>query len=160
MKNIYTLSNSHFFNSSISNPSLQSTILLTNLGKRKRVLGQSIKYKDSNKRVVPVGPKLAIPNSYDGFFELLSEDGRSVRCIGKLILWCKHKWHWGVSSFISFNFPFIYISTSLRNYFTISSKYFNMACYLEWKASSVPISFEIKQNDSWTDNIQSFELPF
>jgi len=67
--------------SSISNPSLQSTILLTNLGKRKRVLGQSIKYKDSNKRVVPVGPKLAIPNSYDGFFELLSEDGRSVRCI-------------------------------------------------------------------------------
>ena len=64
--------------SSISNPSLQSTILLTNLGKRKRVLGQSIKYKDSNKRVVAVGPKLAIPNSYDGFFELLSEDGRSV----------------------------------------------------------------------------------
>ena len=92
LKNICRLSNSHFFNSSISNPSLQSTILLTNLGKRKRVLGQSIKYKDSNKRVVPVGPKLAIPNSYDGFFELLSEDGRSVRCIGKLTLWFKHKW--------------------------------------------------------------------
>ena len=50
--------------SSISNPSLQSTILLTNLGKRKRLLGQSIKYKDSNKRVVPVGPKLAIPSRY------------------------------------------------------------------------------------------------
>ena len=107
LKNIYTLSNSHFFNSSISNPSLQSTILLTNLGKRKRVLGQSIKYKDSNKRVVPVGPKLAIPNSYDGFFELLSEDGRSVRCIGKLNLWCKHTWYWGVSSVpFPFLFPF------------------------------------------------------
>ena len=66
--------------SSISNPGLQSTILLTNLGRRKRILAQSIKFKDS-KRVVPVGPKLAIPNSYDGYFELLSEDGRSVRCI-------------------------------------------------------------------------------
>ena len=31
--------------------------------------------------MVPVGPKLAIPNTYDGFFELLSEDGRSVKCI-------------------------------------------------------------------------------
>ena len=66
--------------SSISNPGLQSTILVTNLGRRKRILAQSIKFKDS-KRVVPVGPKLAIPNTYDGFFELLSEDGRSVRCI-------------------------------------------------------------------------------
>ena len=65
--------------SSISNPSLQSTILITNLGPRKRILAQSIKFKD--KRVAPVGPKLAIPNTYDGFFELLSEDGRSVRCI-------------------------------------------------------------------------------
>lgn len=67
--------------SSLSNPGLQSTILLTNLGKVKRLLGQSIKFKDNNKRVVPVGPKLAIPNTYEGFFELLSEDGRSVRCI-------------------------------------------------------------------------------
>ena len=66
--------------SSISNPGLQSTILITNLGRRKRILAQSIKFKDS-KRVVPVGPKLAVPNTYDGFFELLSEDGRSVRCI-------------------------------------------------------------------------------
>ena len=66
--------------SSISNPGLQSTILVTNLGRRKRILAQSIKFKDS-KRVVPVGPKLAVPNTYDGFFELLSEDGRSVRCI-------------------------------------------------------------------------------
>lgn len=70
----------HLGVSSLSNPSLQSTILLTNMGKRKRILGQSIKFKDS-KRVVPLGPKLAVPNSYEGFFELLSEDGRSVRCI-------------------------------------------------------------------------------
>jgi hypothetical protein len=35
------------------------------------------------KRVVAVGPKLSIPETYDGFFEILSEDGRSVRCIGR-----------------------------------------------------------------------------
>ena len=66
--------------SSLANPNLQNTILLTNLGKRRRLLAQSIKFKDS-KRVVPIGPKLAIPQSYEGFFELLSEDGRSVKCI-------------------------------------------------------------------------------
>ena len=32
-------------------------------------------------QVVPVGPKFAIPETYEGFFEILSEDGRSVRCI-------------------------------------------------------------------------------
>jgi hypothetical protein len=66
--------------SGLSNPSLQSTILITSVGRRKRILAQSIKFKDS-RRVVPVGPKLAIPNTFEGFFELLSEDGRSVRCI-------------------------------------------------------------------------------
>ena len=31
--------------------------------------------------MIPVGPKLAIPETYEGFFEILSEDGRSVRCM-------------------------------------------------------------------------------
>ena len=35
------------------------------------------------KRVVPLGPKLSIPETYEGYFEILSEDGRSVRCIGR-----------------------------------------------------------------------------
>ncbi len=30
-----------------------------------------------------------------------------------------------------------------RNHFTISSKYFDMVCYLKWEASSSPISFEV-----------------
>ena len=45
------------------------------------------------------------------------------------------------------------------NHFKINSKYFDMVCYLKQEASSGPISFEVKRNDSWTDNIQSFELP-
>ena len=28
-----------------------------------------------------MGPKLAIPIGYDGYFEILSEDGRTVKCI-------------------------------------------------------------------------------
>jgi hypothetical protein len=62
------------------------------------------------------------------------------------------------SLLISLSFTFQ--SSKFRNHFTISSKYFDMVCYLKQEASSPPISFEVKQNDSWTDNIQSFELPF
>ena len=32
-------------------------------------------------QVVPVGPKLAIPTGYDGYLEILSEDGRAVKRI-------------------------------------------------------------------------------
>ena len=62
---------------------LQSNLLLVGLGKKKRIVGQCVKFKDKDgkKKVVPVGPKLAIPSTYDGFFEILSEDGRAVRCI-------------------------------------------------------------------------------
>ena len=38
-----------------------------------------------------------------------------------------------------------------RNHFTISSKYFDMVCYLKWEASSSLISFEVKQTDIWTE---------
>jgi hypothetical protein len=64
----------------LSNPSLQSTFLIVGTGKKKRIVGQSVKFKDNHK-VVAVGPKLAVPSGFDGFFEILSEDGRSVRCI-------------------------------------------------------------------------------
>ena len=35
-----------------------------------------------------------------------------------------------------------------------------MACYIKWEAYSGPISFEVERNDIWTDNIQSFDMPF
>jgi hypothetical protein len=65
---------------SLSNPSLHSTLLVVGLGKKKRIIGQCVKFKDNHK-VVAVGPKLAVPAGFDGFFEILSEDGRSVKCI-------------------------------------------------------------------------------
>jgi len=51
-----------------------------NMGKKKRIIGQSVKFKENHK-VVLVGPKIAIPSGFEGFFEILSEDGRSVKCI-------------------------------------------------------------------------------
>ena len=35
-----------------------------------------------------------------------------------------------------------------------------MVRYLKWETYSGPISFEVQRNDIWTDNIQSFEMPF
>ena len=35
-----------------------------------------------------------------------------------------------------------------------------MVCYFKGEAFSGPISFEVQRNDNWSDNIQSFELPF
>lgn len=65
---------------SLANPSLSSTLLLSSAGKNVRVAAQSVKFKEG-RRVVPVGPKLAIPDTFDGYFEILSEDGRAVKCI-------------------------------------------------------------------------------
>ena len=74
--------------STLSNPSLHSVVLITSLGRHQRVVAQSVKFKDG-KKVVPVGPKLAIPDSYEGFFEILSEDGRCVRCIESVAELCR-----------------------------------------------------------------------
>ena len=65
---------------SLANPSLSSTLLLSSAGKTVRVAAQSVKFKEG-RRVVPVGPRLAIPETYDGYFEILSEDGKAVKCI-------------------------------------------------------------------------------
>lgn len=66
--------------STLSSPSLNSNVLVASAGRKTRVIAQCVKFKDG-KKVIPVGPKLAIPESYEGFFEILSEDGRCVRCI-------------------------------------------------------------------------------
>ncbi|XP_050676020.1 uncharacterized protein LOC126972962 [Leptidea sinapis] len=64
----------------LPSPGLQSTALLISAGKRKKIIAQAIKLKDG-RRMVSVGPRIAIPESYKGYFELLSEEGRAVRCI-------------------------------------------------------------------------------
>lgn len=65
---------------SLPSPCLQPTILLISAGRRRKILAQAIKIKEG-RRVVNVGPKFVIPDSYQGYFELLSEDGRTMRCM-------------------------------------------------------------------------------
>lgn len=65
---------------SLPSPSLNQIVFVASGGKRVKVAAQCVKFKDG-RRVVPVGSKLAIPDNYDGWFEILSEDGRAVRCI-------------------------------------------------------------------------------
>ncbi|VEN52347.1 unnamed protein product [Callosobruchus maculatus] len=64
----------------LPNPGLQSTALLVSVGRRKKILAQAVKVKEG-RRLSSVGPRLLIPDSYPGYFELLSEDGRAVKCI-------------------------------------------------------------------------------
>lgn len=64
----------------LPSPGLQSTALLISAGKSKKIIAQAIKLKEG-RRMVSVGPRIAIPDTYKGYFELLSEEGRAVRCI-------------------------------------------------------------------------------
>ncbi|XP_076341236.1 uncharacterized protein LOC143241841 isoform X2 [Tachypleus tridentatus] len=66
--------------SSFSSPNPNNTVFLVTGGKRIKVAAQCVKFKDK-RRVIIVGPKLAIPDNYDGWFEILSEGGQPVRCI-------------------------------------------------------------------------------
>ncbi|XKL65738.1 hypothetical protein PGB90_009158 [Kerria lacca] len=65
---------------SLPNPCLQPTVLLISAGRRRKILAQAIKIKEG-RRIVGVGPKFIIPEAYQGYFELLSEDGRGMRCL-------------------------------------------------------------------------------
>lgn len=64
----------------LPSPGLQSTALLVSAGKRHKIVAQAVKIKEG-RRMICVGPRLAIPETYLGYFELLSEEGRAVRCI-------------------------------------------------------------------------------
>lgn len=65
---------------SLSSPGLSSVVFLSPLGPRLRISAQCVKFKENRQRVVAIGPRLAIPDGYRGWFEILSEDGRASRC--------------------------------------------------------------------------------
>lgn len=69
---------------------MQSTALFLNAGRKYQILAQPIKIKEGRKST-NVGPKVLIPETYNGYFELLSEDGRSTRCIESVLELSKRK---------------------------------------------------------------------
>lgn len=68
----------------LPSPGLQSCALLVSAGSRHKIVAQAVKIKEG-RRIVAVGPRLAIPDTYPGYFELLSEEGRAVRCIESVV---------------------------------------------------------------------------
>lgn len=71
---------------SLGNPGLNQTVLFSNPASgcaRVKVVAQCVKYKETatTRRMVPVGPIVAVPDTFDGWFEILSEDGRPMRLI-------------------------------------------------------------------------------
>lgn len=69
---------------SLPNPGLQSIVLLHSVGKRRKIFAQAVKIKEG-RRVVGVGPRIEIPDTYSGYFELLSEEGRAMRSIESVL---------------------------------------------------------------------------
>lgn len=64
---------------SLSSPNLCNTALFLNAGKNFQIVAQPIKIKEG-KKSTSVGSKIIlIPDSYNGYFELLSEEGRSTK---------------------------------------------------------------------------------
>lgn len=63
----------------LPSPGLQSTALLVSTGKKKKIIAQAVKIKEG-RRFVGVGYSIDIPENYPGYFELLSEEGKSMRC--------------------------------------------------------------------------------
>lgn len=72
---------------SLSSPSLNQIAFWSHGGKRVKVLAQCVRFKECRgnysaaSKVISVGPKLAIPDDYEGWFEILSEEGRAVKCM-------------------------------------------------------------------------------
>ncbi|GIY05097.1 CABIT domain-containing protein, partial [Caerostris extrusa] len=65
---------------SLPSPNLCQFVLVSSAGKHLKVIAQCVKVKDG-RRMAPLGPRLALPHDYEGWFEILSEEGRAVRCI-------------------------------------------------------------------------------
>ncbi|KAF7279700.1 CABIT domain-containing protein serrano [Rhynchophorus ferrugineus] len=74
----------------LPSPGLQSTALLLSAGKRQKIIAQAVKIKEG-RRLVCIGPRLVIPDNYSGYFELLSEEGRAIRCIESVVELARRK---------------------------------------------------------------------
>lgn len=70
----------------LPNPSLHPNAILASFGKTVKVAAQSVKFKDGKRHVaVASGARYSIPESYPGYFEILSEEGKAVRCMESVL---------------------------------------------------------------------------
>ncbi|KAK2723850.1 hypothetical protein QYM36_002264 [Artemia franciscana] len=65
---------------SLPSPSLSQVVLLSTQGQRCYLSAQCVKFKEKSRHAL-IGPKMAIPETFDGYFEILNENGHAVKCI-------------------------------------------------------------------------------
>ena len=113
---------------------------------------------------IPVAESKKASEKGQNQFTKISKANKTI--VFSFFQWKKQEiWIWKLGSFICSLSLLLSLSITLRtskfrNQFTISSKDFDMVCYLKRETYSGPISFEVQRNDIWTDNIQSIEMPF
>lgn len=61
-------------------PNLKPYVFIYAKQRRQKLIGQVVKLKEGKCRTL-IDQKIAVPDSYSGYFEILSEDGRSVKCL-------------------------------------------------------------------------------
>jgi hypothetical protein len=69
---------------SLSNPNLQSTAIFIDAGRCFQIVAQPIKIKDG-KKASNTSSRVLIPETYKGFFEILSEDGKSTKSLDNVL---------------------------------------------------------------------------
>ena len=64
----------------VANPSLRPYVLVNSTQKLRKVLAQPVRIRDGKRKVLS-NHHVALPESFPGYFEILSEDGRPVKCL-------------------------------------------------------------------------------
>lgn len=72
----------------VASPNLKPYVLIHSTQKVRKVLARLLRVKEGKRKVL-TEHKVAIPESYSGYFEILSEDGRPVKCLESVQELCR-----------------------------------------------------------------------
>uniref|UniRef100_A0A914W4K7 CABIT domain-containing protein n=2 Tax=Plectus sambesii TaxID=2011161 RepID=A0A914W4K7_9BILA len=72
----------------IANPTLKPYVMVHSTQKVRKMLAQLVRVKEGKKKV-PTEHRVAIPETFRGYFEILSEDGRPIKCLESIMELCQ-----------------------------------------------------------------------
>lgn len=72
----------------IANPTLKPYVMVHSTQKVRKMLAQLVRLKEGKKKV-PTEHRIAIPETFRGYFEILSEDGRPIKCLESIMELCQ-----------------------------------------------------------------------
>lgn len=71
----------------VANPSLKPYVLVHSTQKVRKVQAQLVRIKEGKRKLLE--HRVAIPDSFRGYFEILSEEGRPVKCLESVMELCQ-----------------------------------------------------------------------